>query len=149
MPSELLTDVDATHALARRLADQLQAGDVLALVGDLGAGKTEFTRGLVTALGVPASTRVVSPSYVLLNLYAGGRLPVAHFDAYFMDEPDDLLRAGLPELLASGHVAVVEWADRVAEVLPEHTRWLTLELGETPEQRRATEGRPRAEHETP
>ncbi|RKY20263.1 MAG: tRNA (adenosine(37)-N6)-threonylcarbamoyltransferase complex ATPase subunit type 1 TsaE [Planctomycetota bacterium] len=142
MPSEpeLLADVAATHALAARLAAELGPGDALGLVGDLGAGKTEFTRGLLSALGAPAGLRVASPSYLLLNLYAGGRLPVAHFDAYFMDGPDDLLRAGLPELLASGHLAVVEWADRVEQVMPAHTRWLTLEAGAGQSERRARLG---------
>ena len=138
MSSEALADVTATHALASRLAAAARPGDVLALVGDLGAGKTEFTRGLVAALGAPPAVRVVSPSYLLLNLYVGGRIPVAHFDAYFMQGPDDLLRAGLPELLAEGHLVVVEWADRVVEALPAHTRWLTLAYGAGPGERRAT-----------
>jgi len=127
MPSEhLLPDVAATHALAASLARELRAGDLVALCGDLGAGKTEFTRGLAEALGVPASVPVCSPSYLLLNLYPGGRLPIAHFDAYFMHAPDDLERAGLHDLLASGHLVVVEWADRVAEVLPAEARWIEL-----------------------
>ena len=132
MPSERsvpLTDVAATHRLARQLAGGLAAGDVLALTGELGAGKTEFTRGLAAALDVPDSVPVCSPSYLLLNLYRGGRLTLAHFDAYFMQGGDDLERAGLAELLAEGCVAVVEWADRVASALPAGTLWLALEPG--------------------
>lgn len=135
MPSEQLPDVASTHALAARLSRDLKPGDVLALVGDLGAGKTEFVRGLARALGLPAEVRVVSPSYVLLNLHAGGRLPLAHFDAYFMDDSDDLLRAGLTDFRQSGHVVAVEWADRVADVLPPDALWVTLEAGEDPGQR--------------
>ncbi|HVQ25738.1 MAG TPA: tRNA (adenosine(37)-N6)-threonylcarbamoyltransferase complex ATPase subunit type 1 TsaE [Planctomycetota bacterium] len=131
MPSErvLLPDVEATQRLARRLAGGLRAGSVVALTGELGAGKTELTRGLARALGLPAAD-VCSPSYLLLNLYRGGRLPVAHFDAYFMQGADDLERAGLAELLAQGCVAVVEWADRVAEALPADALWVALEPGE-------------------
>lgn len=133
MPSErvLLPDVAATHGLARRLAGELRPGAVLALTGELGAGKTELTRGLARALGVPESVAVCSPSYLLLNLYRGGRLPLAHFDAYFMQGADDLERAGLAELLAQGWVAVVEWADRVAETLPADALWVELEPGES------------------
>jgi len=144
MPSERsvdLPDVEATHRLARELADELAPGDVLALTGELGAGKTEFTRGLARALDVPASAPVCSPSYLLLNLYRGARLPLAHFDAYFMQGPDDLERAGISDLLAEGCVAVVEWADRVASALPARTRWLRLEpAGGGPSARRALLG---------
>lgn len=130
MPSEatrLLPDLAATHALAAELARGLQAGDVLALVGDLGAGKTELVRGLAAALGCPPDTPVCSPSFLLLNVYRGGRLPLAHYDACFMESDDDLERAGLSELLACGAVAVVEWADRVPGALPAHAQWLALE----------------------
>ena len=142
MPSELLDDVAATHALAARLARDLQPGDVLALVGDLGAGKTEFTRGLGLALELPPDVAVCSPSYLLLNLYAGGRLPLAHVDGYFMEDGDDLERAGLADLLADGWVVVVEWAERVADALPEHTRWIHLSPGPDPGSRRVTLGGP-------
>jgi tRNA threonylcarbamoyladenosine biosynthesis protein TsaE len=134
--SDRLIGVEATHALAARVADDLRPGMVIGLVGDLGAGKTEFTRGLVQALDVPRDQTVCSPSYLLLNVYEGGRLPVAHFDAYFMDGPDDLERAGLDDLRRSGHVIVVEWADRVLEVLPRDTLWFQLEAGDQPDERR-------------
>lgn len=142
MPSELLDDVAATHALAARLASDLKPGDVLALVGDLGAGKTEFTRGLGLALELPSDVPVCSPSYLLLNLYSGGRLPLAHVDGYFMEDGDDLERAGLADLLADGWVVVVEWAERVADALPQHTRWIHLSPGPASGSRRVTLGGP-------
>ncbi|MHC4846753.1 MAG: tRNA (adenosine(37)-N6)-threonylcarbamoyltransferase complex ATPase subunit type 1 TsaE, partial [Planctomycetota bacterium] len=139
-----LADVAATHALASEMAAALSPGDVLALVGELGAGKTEFVRGLAHALDVPADVPVSSPSYLLLNVYRGGRLPLAHFDAYFMSGADDLERAGLAELRAEGCAVVIEWADRVGEALPEDARWLTLEPGDAGEgSRRATLDAPR------
>jgi tRNA threonylcarbamoyladenosine biosynthesis protein TsaE len=126
-PGELpLADVAATHALATRLGAGLGPGDVLALVGELGAGKTELVRGLAAALDVPSSVPVSSPSYLLLNLYEGGRLPLAHFDAYFMGGPDDLERAGLLDLRREGWLVVVEWADRVSEALPPEALWVEL-----------------------
>jgi len=133
--TERLPDVAATHALAARLAADARPGDVIALVGDLGAGKTELTRGLVRALGSRAP--VSSPSYLLLNVYPDGRLPVAHFDAYFMDGPDDIERAGLRDLVREGHLVVVEWGDRVADVLPPTTLWVRLEPGDGPGERTA------------
>jgi len=142
MPSELLDSVAATHGLAARIAAELVPGDVLALVGNLGTGKTEFTRGLGAALQLPPDVGVCSPSYLLLNQYSGGRLPLAHLDGYFMDGPDDLERAGLPELLAEGWVVVVEWAERVADALPEHARWIHLAMGPVPGSRQATLGGP-------
>ena len=125
-----LPDVAATHALAARLAGALGPGDVLALVGSLGAGKTEFTRGLARALGVSDDAPVCSPTYLLLNVYRGGRLPCAHFDAYLMDSEDDLERAGFDDLRRDGHVVVIEWADRVPEALPPETLWIHLEPAE-------------------
>jgi tRNA threonylcarbamoyladenosine biosynthesis protein TsaE len=132
-----LADLAATHALAARLAAELRPGDVLALTGELGAGKTEFTRGLAHALGVPSEAGVASPSYLLLNVYRGGRLPIAHFDAYFMRSGDDLERAGLPEAMREGCLIVIEWADRVEASVPRHARWLELRAGDTPDARSA------------
>ena len=93
---------------------------------------------------MPAAVPVCSPSYLLLNLYRGGRLPLAHFDAYFMQGADDLERAGLAELLAEGWVAVVEWADRVASALPAGTQWVALGPGESGPGSRLASVRPRA-----
>lgn len=146
MASSLLRNVQATHDLAERVARVLRPGDVLALVGDLGAGKTEFTRGLGRALRLPPEVAVCSPSYLLLNLYSGGRLPLAHVDGYFMDGPDDLERAGLADLLRDGWVVVVEWADRVAAALPDRTRWMHLALGPEPDSRWVTLGGPELAH---
>lgn len=136
-PGRLLPDVAATHAFAADLARELGPGAVLALVGDLGAGKTELVRGLVAALGAPPDTPVCSPSFLLLNVYRGGRVPVAHYDACFMDSDDDLERAGLSGQLRAGALVVVEWADHVAGALPASARWLEL---------RAVDGDPGARH---
>jgi tRNA threonylcarbamoyladenosine biosynthesis protein TsaE len=109
--------VEQTEAIAADLARGLKPGACLALHGDLGAGKTQFVRGLVAGLG--GNTRsVASPTFVLLNVYSGGRLTVYHLDAYRVAGPDDFDAIGFPELLEQRGVVVVEWAGRVLDVLP-------------------------------
>jgi tRNA threonylcarbamoyladenosine biosynthesis protein TsaE len=109
--------VAQTEAVAAALARSLRGGECVALHGDLGAGKTQFVRGLVRGLG--GNPRAVSsPTFVLLNVYEGGRLSVFHLDAYRVHGPDDFEAIGFPELLEQGGVVVVEWADRVGELLP-------------------------------
>ncbi len=109
--------VGQTEAVAAALAATLRGGDCLALHGDLGAGKTQFVRGLVRGLG--GNPRAVSsPTFVLLNVYEGGRLPVFHLDAYRVGGGDDFEAIGFGELLEQGGVVVVEWAGRVESLLP-------------------------------
>lgn len=110
--------VARTEEIAAALAARLRGGECLALHGDLGAGKTQFVRGLVVGLG--GNPRAVSsPTFVLLNVYGGGRLTVYHLDAYRVHGADDFEAIGFDELLEQDDaVVVVEWADRVRELLP-------------------------------
>ena len=112
--------VEQTEAIAAKLAEGLVGGECIALDGELGAGKTQFVRGLVRALGGPARG-VSSPTFVLLNVYPGGRLTVYHLDAYRIGGADDFDAIGFAELLEQGGVVVVEWASRVSSLLPGHT----------------------------
>ena len=90
----------------------------IALQGELGAGKTRFVRAFCEGLDVDAS-RVISPTFVLMHLYQGSRWPVSHFDAYRMGDPDEFLAIGADEFLSDPErICLIEWADRVAEVLP-------------------------------
>jgi tRNA threonylcarbamoyladenosine biosynthesis protein TsaE len=117
-PTEHLSDsVEQTEAIAAALATQLQGGECLALHGDLGAGKTQFVRGLVRGLGGNARA-VSSPTFVLLNVYDTGRLAVYHLDAYRVGGAEDFEALGFAELLEQGGVVVVEWPERVSELLP-------------------------------
>ncbi len=110
--------VEQTEALAAELAKTLQPGSCIALHGDLGAGKTQFVRGLVHGLnGNPRA--VSSPTFVLLNVYEGGRLTVYHLDAYRVHGAEDFESIGFSELLEQGGVVVVEWAERVKSLLPQ------------------------------
>jgi tRNA threonylcarbamoyladenosine biosynthesis protein TsaE len=113
----LSQNVQQTEAIASELAATLGGGECIAIYGELGAGKTQFVRGLVAALGVNPRT-VSSPTFVLLNVYHGGRLEVFHLDAYRIHGDDDLEAIGFSELLEQHAVVIVEWADRVAGLLP-------------------------------
>jgi tRNA threonylcarbamoyladenosine biosynthesis protein TsaE len=110
-----------TRALAAALGAALEplprGGVVVSLAGDLGAGKTVFAQGLLAGLGVPASTPVVSPTFVFARGYRG-RVPVFHVDAYHVRSRSDLEASGFEEMVGDGRVTVVEWGDRIEEALP-------------------------------
>lgn len=106
----------ATSALGRRLGRALRPGDVVALVGDLGAGKTQLVRGACQGAGVPARD-VASPTFAIVATYRG-RLPIHHADLYRIGDEDELHATGLPDLLGGEGAALVEWADRVPGALP-------------------------------
>ena len=127
-PASILGGVDSqvhtshsvrdTEAIAASLARSLRGGECLALYGDLGAGKTQFVRGLVEGLGGDPHA-VSSPTFILLNVYEGGRLRVFHLDAYRVGGADDFDAIGFGELLEQdGSVTVIEWPSRVEALLP-------------------------------
>lgn len=119
-----------TRALGERLAHQLQAGDVLLLLGDLGAGKSELTRGIAKGLGIAAT--VASPSFTILNVYDEGRLPLYHFDWYRLNDAEELYEMGMDEYLGGDGVAVVEWPSQCPEAIPETRLEISIEpVGET------------------
>jgi tRNA threonylcarbamoyladenosine biosynthesis protein TsaE len=109
--------VAQTEAIAADLARTLKGGETIALHGDLGAGKTQFVRGLLIGLGGNSRT-VSSPTFVLLNVYDTGRLRLFHLDAYRVHGSEDFEGIGFGELLEQGGVVVVEWADRVQSLMP-------------------------------
>jgi len=111
-----LDDADATARAGAQLAAHLQGGDAIALVGDLGAGKTTFVTGLVAALGGGTAT---SPTFSLVNEYPGGRLVVWHVDLYRIEKDQELVELGLDELTSNARgVLLIEWADKFPAVLP-------------------------------
>jgi tRNA threonylcarbamoyladenosine biosynthesis protein TsaE len=113
--------VTDTEHIAAELARTLSGGEVIALYGDLGAGKTQFTRGLVIGLGGDGRA-VSSPTFVLLNIYETPALKIFHLDAYRVYGPEDFDAIGFTELLEQGGVVVVEWPSRVEALLPEGKR---------------------------
>jgi tRNA threonylcarbamoyladenosine biosynthesis protein TsaE len=136
-PMEILsTSVDRTLEIGRTLATALAAGDVVGLVGGLGAGKTHLVKGIAAGLGVVDERRVNSPTFVLINEY-DGRLHVFHVDAYRLTSIRELEALGFEEMCSAGGVVLMEWADRVAEAMGPAALWIELEVtGDT--QRRLT-----------
>ena len=121
-----LASEQETHAFGAEIAADLKPGDALGLVGQLGAGKTHFSQGIVSALGSVES--VTSPTFTLVNEYHDGRLPVFHFDFYRMEDADEVLKIGWDEFLDEPGIILVEWADKFPELMPEDTRWFCFKI---------------------
>lgn len=133
-----------TEELGRRLAGTLPGGTVVAMYGDLGAGKTAFVRGLARGLGVAGS--VSSPTFSIVNVYPGSPM-LCHFDMYRIDGWDDLCTTGFFDYAEDDAVLAVEWSENIEAVLPEHSIFVTIEPGETQTQRIITlEGDERLEN---
>lgn len=115
---------EETEKIGAAIGKIIPAGTVLAYRGDLGAGKTAFTRGLARGLGFTEA--VTSPTYTIVNEYLGGRLPLFHFDMYRLSSADDLFDIGWEDYLSRGGVCAVEWSEQVADALPEGTVYVTL-----------------------
>ena len=121
---------EETREAGERLARTLGPGDVVALAGELGAGKTCFVQGLARGLG--ASTWPTSPTFILVNEYRAD-LPIHHVDAYRVAGPAEMVDVGLLELIDGDGVTVIEWADKVAALLPERTIHVSIDgLGDQP-----------------
>ena len=126
---------EETRALGARLARHLTPGDVILLDGDLGAGKSEFARGVARGLGI--SSPVPSPSFTILNVYEEGRCPLYHFDWYRIESPEEIYEMGMEEHLGGDGIALVEWSERAAECLPQ--RLLRVRIAPLSPQSRAIE----------
>ena len=118
---------DETVRLGKRLGASLNAGDLVALVGELGSGKTWFTKGVALGIGVHPKTVVSSPSFALVNEYYG-KCPLYHMDVFRLDSPDDFFSSGLEEYLNFEGVVIMEWADRFAPLLPHHRIWVEFSI---------------------
>ena len=106
---------EETERLGEQLGKTLHGGEVIAYLGDLGAGKTAFTRGLARGLEIPM--RVTSPTYTIVNEYTGGRLPLFHFDMYRLSSSDELFDIGWEDYLFRGGVCAVEWSENVRDAM--------------------------------
>lgn len=118
------TSPEMTESFGYELAKALVGGDVIALTGDLGAGKTCLTRGIAKGLG--SESHVSSPTFTIVNEYEGGRLMLFHFDTYRLSGPDDFLMSGLDEYFYRNGVCVIEWSDIIDELLPDQTIKMTI-----------------------
>lgn len=141
-PPRIIDSEAAMIAHGAEIAANLRAGDVLALVGQLGAGKTHFSKGIVAGLGGDPDT-VTSPTFTLVHEYARGcRVPVYHFDFYRLGTPGEALGIGWEDYLDEAEgVLLVEWADKFPELMPPRTRWFRFEIDDN-DARRVTENRP-------
>ena len=129
-----------TRALGERLASGLQPGDTVILEGELGAGKSELARGIARGLGVTET--VTSPSFTILNVYESGRCPLYHFDWYRLESEEELYELGMDEYLGGDGIAVVEWAERCPDAVPEDCIRIRLEAtGEETRQITVNDGR--------
>ncbi len=118
-----------TEEFAKNLAEKINAGTVIAMRGDLGAGKTCFTSGFAKGLGYEGD--VTSPTFAIVNEYIGGRLPLYHFDMYRVSGWEDLYTTGYFEYLESGGVLIIEWSENIETALPSETVTVTIKtLGE-------------------
>lgn len=116
-----------TEAIGRQFAvKDVRVGSILALKGELGSGKTLFTKGLVAGLG--SETTVTSPTFTIVHEYPGGRLPVYHFDFFRLESRQSVARLGLDDYLFADGVSVIEWADRFPEFIPEQARWISFDI---------------------
>ncbi|MBQ4566144.1 MAG: tRNA (adenosine(37)-N6)-threonylcarbamoyltransferase complex ATPase subunit type 1 TsaE [Oscillospiraceae bacterium] len=122
---------EETELLGEKLGQLLRGGEILAYRGDLGAGKTAFTRGLARGLGI--SQRVTSPTYTIVNEYEGGRLPLFHFDMYRLESSDELFDIGWEDYLLRGGICAVEWSENVPEAMEEA---ITVEIRKISENHR-------------
>ena len=124
--------VSDTEAIAEKLGRVLKSGNVVAYFGGLGMGKTAFTRGLAKGMGITAD--VSSPTFAIVNDY-GGNPPLVHFDMYKVDSWDDLYSSGFFDYLDMGAILATEWSENIENALPDNTIRVTIEQGESPEDR--------------
>ncbi|MBQ8137592.1 MAG: tRNA (adenosine(37)-N6)-threonylcarbamoyltransferase complex ATPase subunit type 1 TsaE [Clostridia bacterium] len=119
---------EETRAFAAKVTKRLRDGDVLLLEGDLGAGKSEFARGVARALGYTGP--IPSPTFTILNEYEGGALPLHHFDWYRLEGPDEIWESGLDDFLGHDGVTLIEWSERAPECVPERALIVRIEKGD-------------------
>ena len=122
-----------TEALGRTFAGSLKAGSVVALQGDLGAGKTQFVKGVAAALG--STSTVTSPTFTLVHEYRDGRLPIYHFDFFRLEDRQAAINLALDDYFFGDGISIVEWADRFSDLIPETGRWVRFEIGEGDQRR--------------
>ena len=132
------TSRQETFEFASKLAAEAKSGDIYALIGDLGVGKTVFTQGFAAGLGIDGP--VNSPTFTILQVYEQGRLPFFHFDVYRIGDVEEMDEIGYEEYFFSDGVCMVEWADLIEEILPKNGHRIVIEkdLGKGTDYRRIT-----------
>lgn len=114
-----------TFAAGKKLGEQAAPGQIFALLGDLGTGKTVFTKGMAAGLGIREP--VSSPTFTIVQIYEEGRMPLYHFDVYRITDPEEMEEIGYEDCFFGEGVCLVEWADLIEELMPENTVWIRIE----------------------
>lgn len=128
-----MQNAEETEAFGLALAKRLKAGDIIAMTGNLGVGKTTLTKSIAAGLGI--EEMVNSPTFTIVQEYRGGRLPLYHFDVYRVSDPDELFEIGYEDYFFGDGVCVVEWANQIEELMPEYTIWIDISYGKQEEER--------------
>lgn len=126
MVDEITQSEEETRQLAERFAANLQPGDVVCLEGELGAGKTQFVKGLARHFGIDPD-EVLSPTFTLIHEYRG-KIPLYHFDCYRMKSPEEALEIGAEEYFYGEGVSVIEWSGKIKSLIPGHAVWVQIEV---------------------
>lgn len=129
----VLKTEDDTRTLGLRIAEAAGPGDVVALIGDLGTGKTALTRYIAEGLGVRET--ISSPTFTIVKEYRSGRMPLYHFDVYRLESGEELLDIGAEDMLDGDGLCVIEWADKTADVIPAEALLIRLEYGGSEDER--------------
>lgn len=116
---------EETRALGKKMGEEAKASDVIALTGDLGVGKTVFTKGIAEGLGI--TEPVSSPTFTILQEYRSGRLPLYHFDVYRIGDPEEMDEVGFDDYVYGDGLCLIEWAELISDLMPEHYRQITIE----------------------
>ncbi len=116
---------EETAAFAYKLAQESEKGSIYALVGDLGVGKTAFTKGFAKGLGIDEP--VVSPTFTIVQEYTDGNVPLYHFDVYRISDISEMDEIGYEDYFFGDGISLVEWANLVQEIFPTNTKWITIE----------------------
>lgn len=120
----IIDSVEETMELGRQLGLRLNSGDIVCLNGDLGTGKTHFTKGVANGLGI--EEQITSPTFTIVNEYDTGRLKLYHFDVYRVNDPDEILNIGFDEYIFGKGVSIIEWSDYIEELIPEEHISITI-----------------------
>ena len=122
-----------TRKFGIELAKKLKPGDIIALIGDLGTGKTTLTKSIAEGLGI--TKMITSPTFTIVQEYPEGRLPLYHFDVYRISDPEEMYELGYEEYFFGQGICVIEWADLIVELIPENSIIIRIEYGENVDER--------------
>lgn len=126
----IINNVEDTLSLGKKLGSKVKSGDIICINGDLGAGKTHFTKGIAEGLGI--EDHITSPTFTIVNEYEGGRLKLYHFDVYRVNDPDEIYAIGFDEYIFDKGVSVIEWSNYIEELIPED--YLSVNISKLQEQ---------------